>query len=334
MPLPRNLLTALMIALNAAPAVAQPPAPAATDARIDDYRLWRRPLPAAGESRTRRWSARAGPRRSATASRARSASASRPRRAGRRGSRASRTKAGRCGRTAARWSARGGQTGCMQSMIRQWYPRARRAPGGRGGRALGSGGPAGGLRPQMPRQHQRRHAQPVRADVEGEAEQPCAAPGPSRCGRAGAPRTGGRRGGQAGQPAGRPACRRGGAARRSGAARPARSSWWQRGARARACAQKSGSAAANSRSSRSMSHRLLRPAGEVAVGEQMGGGVDDHVGRREDAQAVLQRDAVRDQRRRRRASGRAVSGRIVWWTSIIRSRVRWISGGSSCIQRR
>ena len=37
--------------------------------------------------------------------------------------------------------------------------------------------------PQMPRQHQRRHAQPVRADVEGEAEQPCASPGPSRCGR-------------------------------------------------------------------------------------------------------------------------------------------------------
>ena len=36
------------------------------------------------------------------------------------------------------------------------------------------------------------------------------------------------------------------------------------------------------------------------------------------------------------ASGviRAVSGRIVWWTSIIRSRVRWMSGGSSCIQRR
>ena len=32
--------------------------------------------------------------------------------------------------------------------------------------------------------------------------------------------------------------------------------------------------------------------------------------------------------------GRAVIGRMVWWTSIIRSRVRWISGGSSCIQRR
>ncbi len=83
-----------------------------------------------------------------------------------------------------------------------------------------------------------------------------------------------------------------------------------------------------------MSHRFRRPAGEVAVGEQMGGGVDDDVGRREDAQAVFQRDAGGDQRLRRRASGRAVSGRMVWWTSIIRSRVRWISGGSSCIQRR
>src|SRR3546814_11133053 len=38
----------------------------------------------------------------------------------------------------------------------------------------------------------------------------------------------------------------------------------------------------------------LEPAGEVAVGEQMSGGVDDHVLGTKGAEAVLERDAVSD----------------------------------------
>ena len=88
---------------------------------------------------------------------------------------------------------------------------------------------AGRLDPQMPRQHQRRHAQPVRADVEGEAQRLAPSPGPSRCGRAGGPRTGGRRGGAAGAGRGdRRAVEAAGEPQR--ARRPAPASWWQPGA--------------------------------------------------------------------------------------------------------
>ena len=184
----------------------------------------------------------------------------------------------------------------------------------------------------MPRQHQRRHPQPVRADVEGKTQRRAARLAPAVAGE---------------QPRLEQAV---GEARSAGERRVHR-----RAVEAARQAQRAGDRAAQLVEPGALGERVARnpdrrrefaqqpvdvpevPAARPArspSANRWAAAWTIMSGRRQDAQAAFQRDAVRDQRRGvGPRAGRSV-GRMVWWTSIIRSRVRWISGGSSCIQRR
>ena len=79
--------------------------------------------------------------------------------------------------------------------------------------------------------------------------------------------------------------------------------------------------------------QVAQAAVQFAIGKKMRGAVDDHVGRVQDIKASGNLAASASMAAAS-GRGRAVSGKIVWCTSIIRSRSLWISGGSSCIWSR